>query len=61
MKTTNITEANEAATSIIDMKKKRDELADRIDILEKVKAVVTLPNIGMVTNSKRYLINSSLL
>ncbi|MGG5735919.1 MULTISPECIES: phage antirepressor KilAC domain-containing protein [Bacillus] len=34
---------------IIDARRKRDELADRIDVLEKVKALVLLPNIGMVT------------
>ncbi|HDR7900369.1 phage antirepressor KilAC domain-containing protein [Bacillus toyonensis] len=39
----------EKAAEIIDARTKRDELAERIDILEKVKAVVTLPNIGMVT------------
>ncbi|MGH0943035.1 hypothetical protein ACQVTS_17375 [Bacillus mycoides] len=49
MKTTNITEANEAATSIIDARTKRDELSERIEVLEKVKALVLLPNIGMLT------------
>ncbi|OUB71859.1 phage antirepressor KilAC domain-containing protein [Bacillus thuringiensis] len=42
-------QAIEKVADIIDARTKRDELAERIDILEKVKAVVTLPNIGMVT------------
>ncbi|MFD6508745.1 hypothetical protein [Bacillus sp. NPDC060175] len=43
------TQAIEKVADIIDARTKRDELADRIDILEKVKAVVLLPNIEMVT------------
>ncbi|MGE1040016.1 phage antirepressor KilAC domain-containing protein [Bacillus thuringiensis] len=39
----------EEAVEIIDVRTKRDELAERIDILEKVKALVLLPNIGMLT------------
>lgn len=34
---------------IIDVKSKRDALAERIEVLEKVKALVLLPNIGMLT------------
>ncbi|MGH0682998.1 hypothetical protein [Bacillus mycoides] len=41
--------AIEKVADIIDARAKRDELADRIDILEKVKAVVLLPNVGMLT------------
>lgn len=39
----------EKAAEIIDARTKRDKLADRIDILEKIKVLVTLPNIEMVT------------
>ncbi|MEX0375621.1 phage antirepressor KilAC domain-containing protein [Bacillus sp. S4] len=43
------TQQVEEIHDIIDARAKRDELAERIDILEKVKALVLLPNIGMLT------------
>ncbi|EJS03420.1 hypothetical protein [Bacillus mycoides] len=49
---TNTKEIAETITESIDLietKAQRDELAERIDILEKVKALVLLPNIGMLT------------
>ncbi|MED2878927.1 phage antirepressor KilAC domain-containing protein [Bacillus thuringiensis] len=36
-------------SEIIDVKSKRDALAERIEVLEKVKTLVLLPNIEMVT------------
>lgn len=39
----------EGIRDIIDVRVKRDELAGRIDVLEKVKALVLLPNIRMLT------------
>ncbi|PED62553.1 hypothetical protein CN681_18630 [Bacillus toyonensis] len=41
--------AIENVSEIIDARTQRDELIDRIDILERVKVLVLLPNIEMVT------------